>query len=86
MLKMGEFLKAEKKELYLYMQEDANLCLYPNKEKNFPLWTSGTYLKGSPPHVLVMQDDGNLVIYDSNKKPTWSTNTHGKGKGCILSV
>ena len=28
-----------------------------------------------------MQIDGNLVIYDRNGKPTWASNTGGKGKG-----
>jgi len=28
--------------------------------------------------ILVMQDDGNLVIYD-NGRPIWATNTNGKG-------
>jgi len=30
MIKMTEWLKAENREFYLVMQEDGNLCLYPN--------------------------------------------------------
>jgi hypothetical protein len=33
-----------------------------------------------------MQRDGNLVIYDADSRPTWSTNTHGAGKGCFFKV
>ena len=28
-----------------------------------------------------MQADGNLVLYDSENAPVWSTDTHGKGSG-----
>ena len=28
---------------------------------------------------MKMQTDGNLVVYDSGDKPTWASNTDGKG-------
>ena len=83
-LKSGEYIKANGRDLYLYMQTDGNLCFYPNTERSSHtcIWASGTHGKGRAPHYLVMQDDGNLVIYDADNRPTWSTNTHGKGRGC----
>jgi hypothetical protein len=38
-----------------------------------PIWKAGEDGKGGV--KLVMQDDGNLVVYDSNNNPTWSTGT-----------
>ena len=35
-------------------------------------------------HYLVMQSDGNLVVYTKDDKPTWATDTYGKGNGCRL--
>ena len=70
------------------MQEDGNLCLYPNilfRPKEC-IWSSRTNGKGTSPHQLKMQNDGNLVIYDANMKATWSTGTSGKGPGAYLVV
>jgi hypothetical protein len=47
----------------------------PYNAQNRPVWASNTYRKGSAPHRLVMQNDGNLVIYDSRHRPTWSSRT-----------
>ncbi len=80
------FLKAKGRELYLFIQGDGNLCLYPNKERTNCIWASGTHNKGRAPHILVMQEDGNLVIYDADKKPTWATDTYGKGRDCTFYV
>ena len=41
-----------------------------------PVWASNTNGKGVAPHRLVMQGDGNLVIYDSYSTATWSTGTN----------
>ena len=83
-LKSGEYIKAEKRDLYLIMQDDGNLCLYPSPHggSSTCIWASDTYKKGRAPYTLVMQEDGNLVIYDADRKPTWATGTHGKGSGC----
>jgi hypothetical protein len=36
---------------------------------------------GKAPFRLAMQKDNNLVIYDVNNKPLWSSGTNGKGNG-----
>jgi len=45
-------------------------------------FTSGNapILKGSKCNVKLL-DDGNLVIYDTNGKPLWASNTYNKGSG-----
>jgi len=39
------------------------------------IWASNTY--GNPGAKLVMQEDGNLVIYSADGKALWSTGTYG---------
>jgi hypothetical protein len=41
-------------------------------------WSSNSKGKGTPPYKLTMQDDGNLVVYDSTNTPTWATGTYGR--------
>ena len=41
-------------------------------------WFSNSKGKGTPPYKLTMQDDGNLVVYDSTNTPTWATGTYGR--------
>jgi hypothetical protein len=55
------------------MQEDGNFVLYHVNGKL--LWASNT--SGKPGCHIVLQDDGNLVIYQP-VVPVWATNTAGK--------
>ena len=61
------------------MQHDGNLVLYKGSGHNNPIWSSKTYHQGQGPYRLVMQTDNNLVLYDANSRPTWSSHTHNKG-------
>lgn len=56
----------------LCMQYDDNLVIYD--EKN-PIWASNSWRQNGSDCVLVMQDDGNLVIYRTEQcnEPIWST-------------
>lgn len=38
-----------------------------------PIWDSKTY--NSPGSKLLVQDDGNAVIYSPDMRPIWATNT-----------
>jgi hypothetical protein len=67
----------------LKMQGDGNLVLYqirtdPNDTQlprvPFAMWSSKT--NNRPGATVVMQEDGNLVIYLSNS-PLWATKTEG---------
>jgi hypothetical protein len=44
---------------------------------NQVVWASGTAVRGSAPFKLVMRDDGNAVIFNSQGEPLWATNTGG---------
>jgi len=40
-------------------------------------WTAGTWRKDTGPEKLVLQDDGNFVMYDKNGNVLWSSGTMG---------
>ncbi|MFD0532324.1 hypothetical protein ACFQ1I_46420 [Kitasatospora arboriphila] len=58
---------------YAQMQYDGNFVVY---DGNTPVWASNT--AGFPEARLVLQDDGNLVIYSGSGQPVWSSNTGGQ--------
>ncbi|KAG6476862.1 hypothetical protein ZIOFF_066110 [Zingiber officinale] len=63
------------------MQHDCNLVLY---NRQLDKWSSNTKDEGTACHVT-LQNDGNLVIYNSNDKPlNWSSNTAGEEDKYIL--
>ena len=56
------------------MQGDGNLVLYRNSD-GAALWASNTNGKGGS--RVIMQEDGNLVIYKSTGESVWASNTNG---------
>ncbi|MFD7907383.1 DUF6531 domain-containing protein [Kitasatospora sp. NPDC059747] len=60
----------------LVMQTDGNLVLY-SVATSQPLWSSGT--TGNPGAWATMQADGNFVVYDTNRKSLWTSNTSAAG-------
>lgn len=54
-----------------YMGGDGNFVVVSSTDQ--PLWSSMT--AGNPGSHLIMQDDGNLVIYDPHNVAIWSTGT-----------
>ncbi|GJJ73243.1 hypothetical protein EMPS_05601 [Entomortierella parvispora] len=62
---------------YFYaMQSDGNFVSYEVKTKK-AIWSTSSQGKGTPgSYNILFQEDGNLVIYDKNGNPTWSSETH----------
>ena len=65
------------------MQRDGNLVLYCSDHMvpQNAIWSSDTCNK-SPfvgPYHLIMQNDANLVIYDTYNRPVWASNTQHNG-------
>lgn len=54
-----------------YMQDDGNLVVYTDDSK--PIWSSGVYGSQYKGSKLVVEDNGDLVIYHQNQK-IWSNN------------
>jgi hypothetical protein len=60
-------------------QTDSNLVVY---QDNKSIWQSNTKKDGSNDNKLIMQSDGNLVLYTPDSKSVvWASNTNGKGSG-----
>ncbi|MGO9197536.1 MAG: peptidoglycan-binding protein [Acidimicrobiales bacterium] len=53
------------------LQRDGNFVIYLGHK---PLWETATYNGGGATNDLVVQDDGNVVIYNGQNKPLWWTN------------
>ncbi len=71
-LSSGQYIRSSDKRYVLLMQTDGNLVLYGSGYH--VLWSSRT--NGRPGANLVVQGDGNIVIYH-NGKALWNTNTVG---------
>lgn len=59
------------------LQGDGNFVVY-KVGNNTALWASNTSSKGGV--KLIMQSDGNLVLYTASNQPVWASNTNGKGQ------
>ena len=60
----------------LINQNDGNVVIYNNGviNSNNAIWSTGTN-SGTQCYSLVMQDDGNLVLYTSDFRAVWASNT-----------
>lgn len=63
------------KGVYAIFQKDGNFVIYngPNA-----LWSSGTHGKNGV--KLMLRRYGNLVLFDADDKPIWSSKSSEKGK------
>jgi len=65
--------------MWFMMQSDCNLVVYQKREgppsEALPYWDAGSWGRGSNCH-LIMQTDGNLVIYNGST-PVWDSGTWG---------
>ncbi len=81
---------AIKKNLLLIANLDKNLLWVSNsqflKDEGLLLMNqrlnAGESIKNSNNSKLIMQHDGNLVLYNNNNTPIWSSQTYGHGTNC----
>jgi len=62
----------------LAIEDDGNLVLY-DVSKGSVHWSSNSNANGVAPYTLTMQNDGDLVIVDSQNTKFWSSNTANIG-------
>jgi hypothetical protein len=77
-----ELLPSTKRPVRLEMQRDTHLVLYDRT--GIPRWASGTWGNGYVDPRVVLQDDGNLVIYHGENSALWATGNH-LGVGAIAA-
>ncbi len=75
-------LNSPNSKFSLVMQRDGNLVLYRNNP-SAPIWASDT--AGKSVTNALMNDDGNLALYNSAGEAVWSSNTAGNA-GAVLKV
>ncbi|XP_072527968.1 B-type lectin plumieribetin-like [Salminus brasiliensis] len=68
-LHKGDYLISNDRNYKAIFQDDGNFVVYGWK----PIWASDTY--GKPVTRLIMQEDGNLVMYTNDGTPLWASNT-----------
>jgi chitodextrinase len=73
---VNDVLVSADRRWYLVMQYDSNLCAYPVGGGG-AYWCSNTSGKGGT--RVVMQTDGNFVMYNASNSAVWATNTAGSG-------
>lgn len=61
-------------DCFLCVQNDANVVIYTKKDHE-ALWSTDSYKEDlcSAEVRLIMQDDGNLVVYDHEQNPVWAS-------------
>lgn len=76
---------SKSKNYFAVVESDGNFSIYVSSHfcNENRIWSTNTAGKGSLPHQLGVQSDGNVVLYDSHQKAIWETHTHGKNKGEI---
>ena len=69
-------------DCYATLKPDGNFVLYHKvNETEIEKWDSKTNTSQAPkPFKLIMQTDGNLVLYDANDHAVWASNTQNRGK------
>jgi hypothetical protein len=76
----GQSMASPDGRFVLSMQTDGNLVLYG---PDGPTWWTGT--NGGSDRRMVMQPDGNLVVYNGANQALWASNTSGN-PGSTLSL
>lgn len=78
-LHKDDFMLSTNGRLVLTLQYDGNLVLYSDFKK---VWETGAL--GTNADRVVMQSDGNFVVYDNNNRVLWNTATHGNANARLL--
>lgn len=80
-LKKGEHLLSPDAQSSLVLQENGDLVYYSSLRK---VWSTNT--AGQSADRLVMQPDGNLVLYSTNNTPLWYSASHTTSGGATLRL
>ena len=79
-LQPGDVLNSFNGDVALTLQADGNVVLLNNAAGGVPYAATGT--NGISPEILIMQTDGNLVLYDTSGIPRFASGTHHPSVFC----
>jgi hypothetical protein len=77
----GMILRNDEGYFVFFNEREGIIDLVKRKEVQQLLWRSNYPKPERGPYRLVMQDDGNLVMYDRENRPRWASGTYGRGQG-----
>jgi PKD repeat protein len=81
-LVIGESLRSSTGQSVFLLQSGGDMVHYRLISGRYrPLWNSNTYGKGGV--RLILQSDGNLVLYTSSNAAVWASNTAGSGANLL---
>ena len=80
-LRTNQYIASENGRYRLYLQGDGNIVLR-DQQSGAALWSTGTHGKGGT--RLVMQSDGNFVLYSSSGSAVWASGTNGTGASRVV--
>ena len=80
-LTKGEYLLSPDAQSSLVFEESGNVIYYSGLKK---VWETKT--EGSAASRLIMQPDGNLVLYNNNNSPIWYSGSSGANQGQVSLV
>jgi hypothetical protein len=78
----GDQLLSLNKRYRFEVMPTGELVIFDNND-NKPIWSSNSQ---GDPNALVVQDDGNLVLYAKNGSVIWASNKTGKTGDYFLSM
>jgi hypothetical protein len=70
-LRPGQSLQSNNGVYRLTLEQDGNVVLYCRSRRHWSTNTVGSF----SPRELIMQTDGNLVLYSTDGRARWSTHT-----------
>lgn len=77
LLSKGQQLTSPDGKYFAIMQNDGNFVVYyKTPVKNIVIWAA--YTQGNPGAYLALQQDGNLVIYNSSSRWIWQSKTSNR--------
>lgn len=85
-LESGSSIKSKNGKYELVFQDDGNFVLYEVSSKR-PLWASDTASSYRRASKGLLQDDGNLRLFDDDNGEVWSSHSGGRGDAStVLTV
>lgn len=84
----GQSFESQNGQYQFIFQTDRNLVLYKREgDDNIALWASDTYSEdGADGYSVLLQQDGNFVMYDGNGTAIWATQSNYEAQEPFIAI
>lgn len=74
---------SKSKNYFAVVETTGDFSIYVSSHfcKENRIWSTNCKDKSNLPNQLGIQNDGNVVLYNTKNEPCWATDTFGKNKG-----